>query len=322
VGWHGLVGEALNAATSPEFMRLETAISYLLEAGHVLDADLLKRVHTIAAGEAEVERKAVEASSRTGQDLGEFTAIAACYSTDREKDRIRPGAFEQTITRWQASGKKIPVHWDHRGGPENIIGWVDPKSMREEPGLGLFVAGKLDIDDSRVARAAWRLMKANSVGFSFGYLAQASRTRSDGGRDLIALDLFEISATPAPINPDTGILQLKSTALFEEPIVGEYMEELARLDADDKKRAERELRRKCHDLAREAALGWQEVPKPADCEVTAPTVEELRRRAAELGLPLPKRRARDFDPDAVRAEWRDRMTAPLAADEQAAKVPG
>src|SRR5262245_870301 len=46
-------------------------------------------------------------------DLGEFVAIAAAYSVDRYNERIVKGAFAMTIAKWQESGKRIPLHWDH-----------------------------------------------------------------------------------------------------------------------------------------------------------------------------------------------------------------
>jgi hypothetical protein len=51
---------------------------------------------------AGLEHKAVEAQTHVANDLGEFAAIATTYDVDRVKDRIRFGAFEKTIARWQA----------------------------------------------------------------------------------------------------------------------------------------------------------------------------------------------------------------------------
>ena len=63
---------------------------------------------------AQLERKAVEAETQVANDRGEFSAFAATYVVDRVQDRIRFGAFENTIARWQASGKRLPVHWAGR----------------------------------------------------------------------------------------------------------------------------------------------------------------------------------------------------------------
>ena len=153
--------------------------------------------------------KQVRAAS-TATDLGEFTAIAAAYTRDRQDERIIAGAFGGTIAMWQGSGKMIPLHWNHSSAAEDIIGTVDPASMREEPNVGLHVRGQLDLEDSAVAREAWRLMRNNSVGLSFGYLVLEDSKGGDGVRDLKALDLFEITVTPAPANPDTRILSTKA----------------------------------------------------------------------------------------------------------------
>jgi HK97 family phage prohead protease len=154
----------------------------------------------------ELEHKAVETTARVHQDLGEFSAYGATYDVDRVKDRIRFGAFEKTIARWQASGKRIPLHWTHRGEATYVIGSVDPARMREVADVGLHVEGKLDLEDSEVARDAWRSMKDNRVGLSFGYLTVKSRRRG-GINDLLELDLYEISIAPGPINPQTRILE-------------------------------------------------------------------------------------------------------------------
>ena len=238
---------------------------------------------------AQLERKAVEAETRVALDRGEFSAFAATYDVDRVQDRIRFGAFENTIARWLASGKRLPVHWAHMGEAENVIGSVDPATMREVAGLGLYVEGKLDLDDSEVARGAWRSMKDNRVALSFGYMTVKSQSR-DGLNELLELDLFEISIAPHPANPHTRILEMKSVAALE--------------------RQQRDLRRRCDQIALEVALGWQPIPRPAEPEAkAAPTEEEIRRRSAELGLPLPPRRT--ADPDAIRVRARNQMFALL-----------
>jgi hypothetical protein len=72
--------------------------------------------------------------------------------------------------------------------------------------------------------------------------------------------------------------------------------------------SERELRRRCDELALEAALGWQPVPIPAlePAAKSAPTNAELRQRAAKLGVELPPTCL-----ETVRAEARDHMLACL-----------
>jgi HK97 family phage prohead protease len=92
-------------------------------------------------------------------------------NVDRDGDRIVKGAFAATIDAWQRTGRTLPLHWNHSSAPEDIVGHIDPASMHETD-EGLVVKGQLDIDNSDRARQAWRAMKTNSLGLSFGYLTQ------------------------------------------------------------------------------------------------------------------------------------------------------
>ena len=155
-----------------------------------------------------MQHLALKAAS-TATDRGEFSAIAAAYSVDRQRERIEFGAFAKTIAAWRERGREIPLHWNHSPKPEDIIGTVRPASMHEEEGVGLHVRGQLDIGESEVAREVWRLVKANSVALSFGFLTVASH--EDGEvKVLDEIDLFEITITPAPANADTRVLSTKA----------------------------------------------------------------------------------------------------------------
>lgn len=149
----------------------------------------------------------VEAKAAT-TDQGSFVAIAAAYSVDRVGDRIMPGAFAKTIAQWQASGKSVPLHWNHQGEPEDIIGTVDPHSM-EETDAGLKVAGQLDLANSPKAKEAWRAMQTGSMSLSFGYMVTEEKQAKDAN-ELHEIDLFEVSVVPGPANADTRFLSLKS----------------------------------------------------------------------------------------------------------------
>jgi HK97 family phage prohead protease len=146
----------------------------------------------------------------TATDLGWFTAIAAVFgNVDRDSDRIVKGAFAQSIEAWQSTGRNMPLHWNHSADPDDIVGHVDPRSMVETD-RGLVVEGQLDLEGSERARRAWRAMKTGSIGLSFGYLTQTQRKAADGANELLVIDLFEVSLTPAPANADTRVLGMKS----------------------------------------------------------------------------------------------------------------
>src|SRR6266498_964343 len=165
-----------------------------------------------------MEHLLLKAATTATTDQGEFTAIAAAYTVDRVKDRIVPGEFKNTIDRWQQSGKLIPLHWNHEGDPKSIIGSITPASMRETDD-GLYVEGKVDLNDSETAREAWRSMKNGSMSLSFGYIATKTRKATGGITNLLELDLFEVSIVPAPANADTRVLSLK--ALVDDGVFDE-----------------------------------------------------------------------------------------------------
>jgi HK97 family phage prohead protease len=231
---------------------------------------------------AELEYRMVDTTTRTERDLGEFAAFAPVYD-DRVKGRVRFGAFERAIAEWRASGKRVPVRWADGGEARNVIGSVDPATMREVAGLGLYVEGKLDLDDSEVAREAWRSMKDNRIALNLEYMTVKSQRR-DELNELLELDLLEISVAPGPTNSRKQLLGLKSAAILE------------REHAAD-------LRRRCDEVTLEAAMGWELPSEPAQSTTPrVPTGAELRAKAIELGLPAPYIKL-----DAVRAEWRTRM---------------
>jgi HK97 family phage prohead protease len=287
-GYELLVADTSHLVCTPEFKQLTDMLELLLARGCVLRKQQLEDIHRVVVGKTKLDHKTIKAASRVSTDRGEFSALAAAWSVDRENDQIVRGAFAKTIERWQGSGKRIPLHWNHSPDPKDIIGWVDPAAMRET-GDGLFVRGKVDLA-SDMARQAWRLMKNNAVSLSFGYLVTDETKRSDGVRELREIDLFEVSIVPAPANADTRILSTKSATPSVDqdtepelefdflpprmPAATEldWIRRRARdemrtllgptdpvdaLDREEKHHA-RELRRKCDRLQLEAALGFDQ----------------------------------------------------------------
>jgi HK97 family phage prohead protease len=276
-GYQDMLAHVERLVGRPEFKSLVGTLETLLVAGCVLKEDQIRQVHE-ACGKPELAHKTIKAATRVSTDLGEFSALAAAWSQDRDGDQIVRGAFAASIARWQSSGKQVPLHYNHSPVPKDIIGSVDPGSMRETR-EGLFVRGKLDLQNSEVARDVWKLVKNNVVSLSFGYLTTDTYKRADGIQELRELDLYEISLTPAPANPDTRILSFKSTdsdepELEPAPVVSpeqdrlriEFRDQMFTLLGGDEpspiereeKRQARELRRKCDRLRLEAALGFDQ----------------------------------------------------------------
>jgi hypothetical protein len=125
-------------------------------------------------------------------------------------------------------------------------------------------------------------MKTNSIGLSFVYLTRKQRRAVDGANEPLAIDLFEVSLTPAPANADTRILSMKA-AERRTPTDAELRAKAKRLGIEPPP-SRRELRRHSDDVALQAALGWERPPDPTPPTETGPTAQELRRQSDQVAL--------------------------------------
>jgi HK97 family phage prohead protease len=101
----------------------------------------------------------------------------------------------------------VPLHWNHSSDPADIVGHVDPVTVREVEGE-VVAGGWVDQDTPR-GREVWRLMKSGTLGFSFGYLLIEATDRPGGGR-ITKLDVYEVTATTGPMNNGTRVLSTKA----------------------------------------------------------------------------------------------------------------
>jgi prohead serine protease len=146
-----------------------------------------------------------------GLEEGTFTAVISTEHVDREKDVVDPAGMVRPLRAWQGVGKMIPLIWNS-GAPEDHVGHILPASVKAVDGE-VHVDGWIDREAER-GKAAWRVIKSGTAGFSFGYLIKDSTERADGGRLLTEIDVFEVSVTITPMNGHTRGTSWKST---EEP---------------------------------------------------------------------------------------------------------
>ena len=120
--------------------------------------------------------------------MARLAGYAALFDIpDADRDVIRKGAFTETLAR---RGDALPLLWQHR--PDQRIGTVEVVS---EDTRGLRVIARIDKPDSRAAK----LLRRGAVsGLSFGYRVKAAR-HSEQGRELLAIDLFEVSLVIHPL---------------------------------------------------------------------------------------------------------------------------
>ena len=141
-------------------------------------------------------------------DDGLFSGYASVFdNVDSYGDIVRKGAFVESIGEWESKGKMPPILWNH--DPSDPIGIY---TKMQEDDKGLFVEGRLLIDDVPRAKQTHALMKAGVIdGLSIGYRVKEYLYNVDEEvTDLIKLSLREVSIVTFPANPETRIEAVKS----------------------------------------------------------------------------------------------------------------
>lgn len=142
------------------------------------------------------------------QEDGFFSGYGAVFgNVDWYNDVILPGAFKNTLSNWESKGKFPPVLWNH--STNEPIG-VYTKMVEDE--RGLYVEGRLLIDDVPKAKSTHALLKVGAIdGMSIGYRTiKSSYNEMTDIRELIELDLGEISITTTPANDQSLVTSVKS----------------------------------------------------------------------------------------------------------------
>lgn len=117
-----------------------------------------------------------------------FAGYAGLFDIpDADRDTIRKGAFTKTLAE---RSDTLPLLWQHR--PSQPIGVIEQATEDER---GLRVIARIDHMDSRAAKM---LVDGKVSGLSFGYRATQAH-RSDAGRELLGIDLFEVSLVTHPL---------------------------------------------------------------------------------------------------------------------------
>lgn len=135
---------------------------------------------------------------------GAFAGYASVFNNlDSQRDIVRPGAFAATLRT-----RKYPVQllWQHQwDAPIGVI-----TSIFEDR-QGLYVEGRLLMEVAK-AREAYALLKARAVrGLSIGFTVKKSRRDADtGARELLAVDLWEVSLVTLPANDSAQVTVVKT----------------------------------------------------------------------------------------------------------------
>ncbi len=114
---------------------------------------------------------------------------------DQGGDVVQAGAYEASLARLAAAGRRVKMLWQH--DPGRPIGVWD--EVREDA-RGLWVRGRI-LDAVAQGREALALMAAGAIdGLSIGYRT-VKATRDGAGRRLDEIDLWEVSLVTFPMLP-------------------------------------------------------------------------------------------------------------------------
>ncbi|WP_233205127.1 HK97 family phage prohead protease [Alkalicaulis satelles] len=123
----------------------------------------------------------------------EMAGYASLFDeADHGGDIVRRGAFAASLARRGAAGVRMLFQHD-AGEPVGVWDAIT------EDGRGLYVRGRL-MGDAPRGRAALSLVRNGAVdGLSIGFRTRHSRPRPGGGRELLEIDLWEVSIVTFPM---------------------------------------------------------------------------------------------------------------------------
>ena len=152
-------------------------------------------------------KKSFNLEIKAVQEDGFFSGYGAVFgNVDWYNDVILPGAFAKSLEKWAEKNKMPPVLWNHNDGEP-----IGVYTNIYEDSKGLFVEGRLLIDDVPRAKSTHALLKAGAIdGLSIGYKTKKANQQTNGIRELIELDLGEISIVTMPANEQSLITSVKS----------------------------------------------------------------------------------------------------------------
>jgi HK97 family phage prohead protease len=143
---------------------------------------------------------------KTLEPKGVFWGYASTQTLDQSGDQILPGAFSKTLKAWQVTKNRFPhLLWEHDA--QEFIGVC--LELREDP-KGLYIKGKLLVDEIQKAQDAYTLLHHGIKGLSIGFRIRSAKKEASKIRKILDLDLVEISFVQNPCNPEAVIHEFKT----------------------------------------------------------------------------------------------------------------
>lgn len=143
-------------------------------------------------------------------DDGTFAGYGSVFDhVDSYSDVVHRGAFRDSLKAWAKKGGLPAMLWQHKfDEPLGVY------TKMEEDDHGLYLEGRLLIDDDPLAKRAYAHLKAGSLtGLSIGYSIPAGGAEWDNGAGLYrlkTLDLWEVSLVTFPANDAARVETVKN----------------------------------------------------------------------------------------------------------------
>lgn len=154
------------------------------------------------------QRLDIPLTLKSVSDTGEFDGYGSVFGVkDSYADIVMPGAFQKSLAAWQEKGRLPALLWQH-----NMAEPIGIYTEMREDATGLYVKGRLLIEDDPLAKRAHAHMKAGSLsGLSIGYLLNDYEYDKDKSAFLLKeIDLWEVSLVTFPANDEARIADVKS----------------------------------------------------------------------------------------------------------------
>lgn len=155
-----------------------------------------------------LEHKTFPMEVKEVSEEGEFSGYLSVFNNvDAYREAVVPGAFQDTLNEWKASGRMPPILWQHFSSEP-----IGPFMKMEEDEKGLYVEGRLLIADLQRAREAHSLVRHRVVsGMSIGFETIGEEIDKERRvRKLTKIKLWEGSIVTFPANQEAQIEAVKS----------------------------------------------------------------------------------------------------------------
>jgi HK97 family phage prohead protease len=155
-----------------------------------------------------IEHKTFEMQFKAVEKTGEFSGYLSVFGNmDSYRDIVMPGAFSESLAEWNSKGRLPPILWQHRGAEP-----IGPFTKMQEDQTGLYVEGRLLVDDLQRAKEAHALMAHKVVsGMSIGFETIGEEwDKNERVRKLTKLKLWEGSIVTFPANEEAQVQAVKS----------------------------------------------------------------------------------------------------------------